>query len=40
MTLQVNLKSYICNHSIHTGIFPDHLKISVVKLPYKKGEKN
>jgi hypothetical protein len=21
----------ICNHTLHTGIFPDHLKISIVR---------
>jgi hypothetical protein len=31
--------SYICNHSLHTGVFPDHLKIGVVKPLYKKGDK-
>jgi hypothetical protein len=30
---------YICNHSLYTGIFPDHLKIVVVKPLYKKGDK-
>ena len=30
---------YIYNHSLHTGIFPDHLKIAVVKSLYKKGDK-
>jgi Notch-like protein len=28
--------SYICNHSLDTGIFPDQLKIAVVKPLYKK----
>jgi hypothetical protein len=28
--------SFICSHSLHTGIFPDHLKIAVVKPLYKK----
>jgi hypothetical protein len=27
------------NHSLFTGIFPDHLKISVASLLYKKGDK-
>jgi Notch-like protein len=31
--------SHICNHSVHTGIFPGHLKISVIKPLYKKGDK-
>jgi hypothetical protein len=31
--------SHICNHSLHTGIFLDHLKISIVKPLYKKGDK-
>jgi hypothetical protein len=28
--------SFICNHSLHTGIFPDRLKIAVVKPLHKK----
>jgi hypothetical protein len=32
--------SYICNYSLHTGIFPDHLKIAVVKPLHKKGDKS
>ena len=31
--------SYIYNYSLHTGIFPDHLRIAVVNLLYKKGDK-
>jgi hypothetical protein len=31
--------AHICNHSLHTGIFPDSLKRSVVRLLYKKGDK-
>jgi hypothetical protein len=31
--------SYIYNHSLYTGIFPDRLKIAVVKPLYKKGDK-
>jgi hypothetical protein len=31
--------SFICNHSLHTGIFPDRLKIAVVKPLHKKGDK-
>ena len=31
--------SYIYNYSLHTGIFPDHLKMVVVKTLYKKGDK-
>jgi len=30
---------YIYNYSLYTGIFPDCLKISVVKPLYKKGDK-
>jgi hypothetical protein len=31
--------SYIYNYSLHTGIFPDCLKIAVVKPLHKKGNK-
>jgi hypothetical protein len=31
--------THICTHSLFTGIFPDHLKISAVKPMYKKGGK-
>jgi hypothetical protein len=31
--------AHICNHSFFTGIFLDHLKISVVRSLYKKGDK-
>jgi hypothetical protein len=31
--------SYICNHSLHTCVFPDRLKIAVVKPLNKKGDK-
>jgi hypothetical protein len=31
--------SYIYNHSLYTGSFPDRLKIAVVKPLYKKGGK-
>ena len=31
--------SYHCNHSLYTGIFFDHLKISVIKPLYKKGDR-
>jgi len=31
--------SRIYNHSLYTGIFPDHLKISIVKPLFKKGTK-
>jgi hypothetical protein len=31
--------SFICNHSVYKGIFPDCLKIAVVKPLYKKGDK-
>ena len=30
---------YIYNYSLHTGIFPDRLKIAVVKPLHKKGDK-
>jgi hypothetical protein len=29
----------ICNKSILSGVFPDHLKFSVVKPIYKKGDR-
>jgi hypothetical protein len=32
--------THICNHSLFTGIFPNHLKISIVRPLYKKGDKN
>jgi len=31
--------SYIYNHSLYRGIFPDRLKIAVVKPLYKNGDK-
>ena len=31
--------SFIFNYSLHTGIFPDRLKIAVVKRLHKKGDK-
>ena len=31
--------SYIYNYSLHTGIFPDRLKMAVIKPLYKKGDK-
>jgi hypothetical protein len=31
--------SHVYNHSLYTGIFPDHLKISIVKQLFKKGDK-
>jgi len=31
--------SYICNKSILSGIFPDHMKFSIIKSIYKKGDK-
>ena len=30
---------YHCNHSLYTGIFFDHLKISMIKTLYKKGDR-
>ena len=32
--------SYIYNYSLNTGIFPDRLKIAVVKPLHKKGDKS
>jgi hypothetical protein len=31
--------SHICNHSLYRGVFPYHLKISIVKPLFKKGDK-
>ena len=31
--------SYHCNHSLYTGIFFGHLKISMIKHLYKKGDR-
>jgi len=31
--------TYIYNYSLHTGIFPDCLKMAVVKPLYEKGDK-
>ena len=31
--------SYIYNHSLHTGIFPDRRKMAVIKPLYMKGDK-
>jgi hypothetical protein len=31
--------SHIYNHLLYTGVFPDHLKISIVKPLFKKGDK-
>ena len=31
--------TYICNRSVLTGIFPERLKYSTIKLLYKKGNK-
>ena len=31
--------SYIYNHLLYAGIFPDHLRIAVVNLLYSKGDK-
>ena len=30
---------YICNKSILSGIFPDHMKFSIIKPIYKEGDK-
>jgi len=30
--------SYICNKSIQTGVFPNHLKYSIVKSLFKNGD--
>jgi hypothetical protein len=38
-SLNLHLLSYIYNHSLYTVIFPDCLKIAVVKPLYKKGGK-
>jgi hypothetical protein len=32
--------SYICNKSIQTGVFHDHLKYSIVKPLYKNGDRS
>jgi hypothetical protein len=32
--------THICNHSLYTGIFPDRLKISVIRPLYQKGDKS
>jgi len=32
--------SYICNKYIQTGVFPDHLKYSIVKPLYKNGDRS
>jgi hypothetical protein len=31
-----NPLTHICNHSLSTGIFPDHLKISIVRPLYRQ----
>jgi hypothetical protein len=31
--------THICNHSLLTGIFPNRLKVSIVRPLYKKGDK-
>ena len=31
--------TYICNKSILSGIFPDHLKLSIIEPIYKKGDR-
>ena len=31
--------TYICSKSILSGIFPDHLKFSIIKLMYMKGDR-
>jgi formate/nitrite transporter FocA (FNT family) len=38
-SLNFLLYYYSCNHSLNTGIFTNHLKISTIKTLYKKGEK-
>jgi len=35
----ISALNYICNKAISTGIFPSHLKYSVVKHLYEKGDK-
>jgi len=32
--------THICNKSLSSGIFPDHLKYAVVKPLFKKGDKS
>jgi len=32
--------AHICNKSLSSGIFPDHLKYAIVKLLFKKGDKS
>jgi hypothetical protein len=32
--------AHICNHSLYTDIFPNRLKISIVKPLFKKGDKD
>jgi hypothetical protein len=32
--------TYICNKSLSSGIFPDHLKYTVVKPLFKKGDRS
>jgi hypothetical protein len=31
--------TYICNKSILSGTFPDHMKFSIIKPIFKKGKK-
>jgi len=33
------LNAHISNKSISSGIFPDHLKLSIIKPTYKKGDR-
>jgi len=37
ISLIIKLHSYICNKSIQTGVFRDHLKNLIVKTLYKNG---
>ena len=34
-----SLLTYNCNKSILSGIFPDHLKLSITEPVYKKGDR-
>ena len=39
VTYMCSSLTYICNKSIWSGIFPDHLKFSILKPTYKKGNR-